>query len=189
MRDLDAARLSLIFRFTTGYPEMKIASLAVAALLLAGLTDAAVAQSAADYRRMEADAVRQMQTAKNRDDQAIWRSKAEFYRNQAGKLESGALAGKKGSPSMPPGKSPLLAPGQPRAGAPVIGARPPSNPTRPNMPSTGKGRNDVVRMQDAPSCPSGKITYGDGCKLPSEICRTPQGVGLIMNGRCQIGAR
>ncbi|MCF8200121.1 MAG: hypothetical protein K9J42_15245 [Sulfuritalea sp.] len=160
---------------------MKFSTLTVAALLLVALTDVAVAQSAADYRRMEVDAVRQMQAAKNRDDQAIWRSKAEFYRDQASKLESGAFAGKKGSPSLPPGKSPLLAPG--------TGARPPSNPAHPNMPATNKGKNNVVRMQEAPSCPPGKVTYGDGCKLPSEICHTPQGVGLIMNGRCQIGAR
>lgn len=166
---------------------MKFTAIAISALLLASTSTLAVAQpgsasalavaqtasasasavpqTAADYRRMEADAVRQMQAARDRDDQSMWRHKAEFYRDQAAKLESAGRA---------PAPKQRLTP-----------AKPVANPVLPTVRDT-----EPVRAQEAPKCPPGTVTYGDSCKKPSEICQDAKGQrGLMMGGRCQIGAR
>ncbi len=47
-----------------------------------------------------------------------------------------------------------------------------------------------IKTQELLPCPAGTVTYGDSCKKTSEICTDKEGHrGLIMAGKCNIGAR
>ena len=160
---------------------MKILSLSLAAFTLVALSHSAMAESAADYRRLEADAVRQMQAANDPSDRAEWRHKAEFYRDQATRMALEARGVEQGFAPQQPWKPTAPASG-PKTQIQMQGANSPRVRQTP-------GNADVILAQEPPKCPPGTVVYGDSCKRRSDICDTPQGRGLIINGTCQVGAR
>lgn len=112
------------------------------------------AQTAADYRRMEREAVKMLQAARSPDESAIWRNKAEFYRDRA--VEAERRSAKPIAAPLAVGNA-----GAPKSPVPTVAAPLPAGGNAGTVktlaPSTTTTKTqDVVRVQTL-------LPGGDSC--------------------------